>query len=130
MTARHHRKPNDGLRAKSNRENVLLIVNGRNGGIAAATNTGLRAAKGTWIAFLDHDDVIAPYALRMIRQALEQTPTARFLYTDELIVDDNLRITGALLKPAYDPILLDGVNYINHFSVYQTFAPEGDQLPP
>ncbi len=101
------------------RKNVMLIVNRRNGGIAAATNTGLRAAKGSWITFLDHDDVIAPYALKMIRQTLEQNPTARFLYTDELIVDDNLRITGALLKPAYDSVLLDGVNYINHFSLYR-----------
>ncbi|MDW5315994.1 glycosyltransferase family 2 protein [Rhizobium sp. PL01] len=107
------------FQSQKHRENVLLIVNGSNGGIAAATNTGMRAAKGTWIAFLDHDDVIAPYALKMMRQALEQNPTAEFLYSDELIVDDNLRITGALLKPAYDPILLDGVNYINHFSVYR-----------
>jgi GT2 family glycosyltransferase len=99
--------------------NVVMIVNGRNGGIAAATNVGLRSAKGTWVAFLDHDDVIAPHALTVIRQALEHNPTAHFLYTDELIVDDNLRIKGALLKPAYDPVLLDGVNYINHFSVYR-----------
>lgn len=105
--------------AQQQRSNVKFMMNARNGGIAAATNAGLRAANGTWISFLDHDDVIAPFALKIIRQTLEQNPTAHFLYTDELIVDDNLRINGALLKPAYDPVLLDGVNYINHFSVYR-----------
>lgn len=104
---------------QKHRSNVTMIRDSRNLGIAAATNAGLRAAKGTWAAFLDHDDVIAPYALKIIKLALEKNPTAYFLYTDELIVDDNLRIKGAFLKPAYDPILLDGVNYINHFSVYR-----------
>jgi GT2 family glycosyltransferase len=101
------------------RDNFIMIVNRTNGGIAAATNAGLRSTRGTWVAFLDHDDVIAPHALTVIRQALENNPAAHFIYTDELIVDDNLRIRGALLKPAYDQVLLDGVNYINHFSVYR-----------
>jgi GT2 family glycosyltransferase len=104
---------------QKHRTNVTMIMSNRNSGIAGATNAGLRMAKGTWIALLDHDDVIAPYALIMIKRTLEKNPTAEFLYTDELIVDDNLRIKGAFLKPAYDPVLLDGVNYINHFSVYR-----------
>lgn len=101
------------------KDNIRFVLNARNGGIATATNAGLRQARGLWVALLDHDDVIAPHAFRVVRHTLEQSPDANFLYTDELVVDDTLRPTGLMLKPAYDPILLTGVNYINHFSIYR-----------
>lgn len=98
---------------------IKLQLNAKNGGIAVATNAGMQRAKGEWVALLDHDDVIAPHALKVIRRALLDRPEAQFLYTDELVVDDHLRTTAAMLKPAYDPVLLTGVNYINHFSIYR-----------
>ena len=101
------------------RDNIRLVLNERNGGIAAATNAGLSQAQGQWIAFLDHDDVVAPHAFKVIRHTLEQNPEANFVYTDELVVDDTLKPTGVMLKPAYDSVLLTGVNYINHFSIYR-----------
>ncbi|MGY5779210.1 glycosyltransferase family 2 protein [Rhizobium sp. LEGMi135b] len=104
---------------RQSRGNVRFVLNERNGGIAAATNAGLSHAQGQWIAFLDHDDVIAPHAFKIIRRTLEQNPDANFVYTDELVVDDTLKPTGAMLKPAYDSVLLTGVNYINHFSIYR-----------
>ncbi|MBB3382566.1 MULTISPECIES: glycosyltransferase family 2 protein [unclassified Rhizobium] len=105
--------------SQQSKDNVRLVLSERNGGIAAATNAGLSHAKGQWIAFLDHDDVIAPHAFKLIRHTLELNPDANFLYTDELVVDDTLRPTGVMLKPAYDSVLLTGVNYINHFSIYR-----------
>jgi GT2 family glycosyltransferase len=104
-----------GKRAK----NVHVVRNEKNGGIGKATNAGLATARGTWVTFLDHDDVIAPHALKMIARTLQQHPEMMFLYTDELVVDDKLQPKGLLLKPAYDPVLLSGLNYINHFSVYR-----------
>lgn len=101
------------------KDNIRFVLNARNGGIAAATNAGLRQARGLWVALLDHDDVIAPHAFKVVRHTFEQYPDANFLYTDELVVDDTLRPTGLMLKPAYDPVLLTGVNYINHFSIYR-----------
>lgn len=98
---------------------VHVVRNETNGGIGKATNAGLATAKGTWVTFLDHDDVIAPHALKMIARSLQQHPNAMFLYTDEMVVDDKLQPKGLLLKPAYDPVLLSGLNYINHFSVYR-----------
>ncbi|WP_244557787.1 glycosyltransferase family 2 protein [Rhizobium hainanense] len=105
--------------SRQSKDNVRVVLNERNGGIAAATNAGLSQAQGQWIAFLDHDDVIAPHALKIIRRTLEQNPDANFVYTDELVVDDTLKPTGVMLKPAYDSVLLTGVNYINHFSIYR-----------
>lgn len=98
---------------------IRHLLNGMNRGIALTTNAGLEVARGEWITLLDHDDVIAPHGLKVIRQAIESSPQARFLYTDELVVDDTLKPTGLMLKPAYDPVLLSGVNYINHFSIYR-----------
>ena len=99
--------------------NVKVVTAMENGGIAVATNRGLELATGAWIAFLDHDDVIAPHALKLLANALAENPDAQFLYTDEVVVDEQLKPVGLMLKPAYDPILLTGVNYINHFSIYR-----------
>lgn len=107
------------LASRCSSQRIKLVRRSSNGGISAATNEGLAHATGEWIAFLDHDDLIAPHALKMLRKTLSEHSDAIFLYTDELVVDDRLKLKGAMLKPAYDPVLLTGVNYINHFSLYR-----------
>ncbi|MDH0910459.1 glycosyltransferase [Rhizobium pusense] len=106
-------------KAFASRKNIKIVRGSVNGGIAKATNSGLAEATGTWITLLDHDDVIAPHALKIIAKAIVDNPETEFLYTDELVVNDRLVPDGLMLKPAFDPVLLTGVNYINHFSVYR-----------
>ncbi len=98
---------------------VRVMENGTNRGIAAATNSGIERATGTWVALLDHDDALAPFAVSRVARALREHPDCRFLYTDEVITDRKLRPVDYFLKPAWDPVLLSGVNYVNHLSVYR-----------
>lgn len=98
---------------------VTILRVEENRGIAAATNRGIAHAAGQWIALIDHDDALAPYAVSQIAKALDSAPECQFLYTDEVVADDRLRPLNFVSKPAWDPVLLSGVNYINHLSVYR-----------
>src|SRR5205814_595477 len=44
-------------------ERIVLTRSDKRGGISAASNRGLQTAKGEWIGFLDHDDLLEPDAL-------------------------------------------------------------------
>jgi GT2 family glycosyltransferase len=96
-----------------------VVNSSANFGIAVATNAGIAAAEGVWIGLIDHDDALAPYAVSAIRRALTENPECQFLYTDEVITDGRLEPVDYFLKPAWDPVLLSGVNYINHLSLYR-----------
>jgi len=48
----------------------FLKINRPNGGVSAARNTGLAAAKGEYIYMMDHDDLIPAYALQKLLHAL------------------------------------------------------------
>lgn len=93
---------------------IKLITRRKNGGIANATNDGLKAAKGKFIAFFDHDDLLEPEALEIMLLA-QAASGAKLLYSDE----DKVERGGSLSEPHFKPdfnyrFLLD-VNYICHF---------------
>jgi GT2 family glycosyltransferase len=90
-----------------------------NSGIAVASNSALAEARGTWIGFIDHDDALTPFAVARLSETIMQNPAASFIYTDEVITDEKLAPQAYYLKPVYDPVLLSGVNYMNHLSLYR-----------
>ena len=51
----------------------LKVIHRENGGLAAARNTGLKAATGDWLLFLDSDDTYTPDAFAVLRAALDET---------------------------------------------------------
>ncbi|MEO8565391.1 MAG: glycosyltransferase, partial [Betaproteobacteria bacterium] len=90
-----------------------------NGGIAAASNTALGLVTGKFVALIDHDDEIAPWALQLVAEALARNPDAVLLYSDEDKIDEQGRRYQPYFKPDWDPVLLTAQNYISHLSVYR-----------
>lgn len=58
----------------------IRYVRRRNGGLPAARNTGLLAARGEYVAFLDDDDRFLPKKLERQLSMLRQRPELGFVY--------------------------------------------------
>ncbi|MSR32354.1 MAG: glycosyltransferase [Gemmataceae bacterium] len=73
--------------AEDTRVHALLL--GKNHGVSGATNAGIRAAGGTHILFMDHDDYLEPHALHRFAQSIEEH-NPDFMYADEALTSEDL----------------------------------------
>lgn len=113
---------------------IVYRVLAENLGIAGNTNAAIALAGGEWIAFLDHDDLLAPDALfeavSLIRRGPKDITGVEatgygdgvsqydVIYTDE----DKIDMEGKVhfqphLKPDFNMDLLRSNNYITHFTL-------------
>jgi GT2 family glycosyltransferase len=89
-----------------------------NGGISANSNAALAMARGEFIALLDHDDELTPFALERMAEAIAAEPEADFLYSDKDSIDEDSTLRqNALFKPEWSPEILWSVNYLTHFNL-------------
>jgi len=64
--------------ARAMSQSVQVLQNRRGKGAAGARNTGVFAARGTWVGFFDSDDLCYPDFLRRQRDAFAMLPQARW----------------------------------------------------
>jgi O-antigen biosynthesis protein len=100
---------------------IRVIFAEENRGIAGNSNLALQSAQGEFVALLDHDDVLAPFALYEVVQQLNQDQAWDLLYSDhDLLAADGTYRFHPLFKPDWSPEILLSANYLTHLTVLRT----------
>ncbi len=106
---------------------IKVISLDENLGIAGNTNAAIAIASGEFIGFLDHDDLLAPFALYSVAKTITENPECDLVYSDEDKITENSEMRYApFFKPAFSPDYLRTNNYICHFLVVRKTS--GDQI--
>ncbi|MGG7463954.1 glycosyltransferase [Plantibacter sp. YIM 135347] len=99
---------------------ITVVALPENRGISGASNAGLEAATGEFIALLDHDDTITTDALQRFETVLAGNPEVDYAYSDQdLLSGDGSVAYGDFRKPAWSPERFLGQMYTSHLSVFR-----------
>jgi GT2 family glycosyltransferase len=106
----------------------------KNLGISENSNKAIDDASGEFIALLDHDDVLAPFALFEVVDCLNRKQELDFIYSDKDCMTADGKRFNPLFKPDWSPDTMLSANYVTHLCVVRTslvkelggFRPETD----
>ena len=70
------------------RDGRVRVIHRKNGGLSAARNSGIEAARGEFLAFVDADDIVAPDYLEQLYHALRSTGADMALCAVEDVNED------------------------------------------
>lgn len=93
---------------------IKITLQSEASGISATTNRAADLAKGEFLVFLDHDDLLDAYALPAFAQELQKKPETDILYSDEDRFDDDYQRQHPGFKPQFSLEKLLCTNYIHH----------------
>lgn len=77
----------------------IIIVNQKNRGLAGARNTGIRHARGEYLAFLDGDDLWLPDKLEKHVKHLDNSPSVGLSFSRSAFIDEAGNRLGTFQMP-------------------------------
>lgn len=91
----------------------------QNLGIAENTNQALQLATGDFAGCLDHDDLLAPFALYQMVRAINENPECDIFYSDEDRLNEKRGRHTPFFKPDWSPEFLYSCMYLGHLTLYR-----------
>ena len=73
----------------------IRVIHQKNRGVSCARNAGIDVAQGHYITFVDSDDWVAPDYLRLLYEALQNTPEASISFCEYYNVKDGVETINA-----------------------------------
>lgn len=98
-------------------QRIQVVFRPENGHISATSNSALEIAKGEYVLFMDHDDLLTQHCLWEIVKAINANASPDIIYSDEDKIDENRFHQSAYFKPDWSPDHLLASNYIGHVCV-------------
>jgi O-antigen biosynthesis protein len=105
----------DGYRGVDPRIKIVGAVSDMDA--AEAANLAAEHSIGSFLAFLEHGDLLDADAVDFVVRAIERNPQADVLYTDEDKIEPDGSLCEPDLKPDWSPEHLLSAMYINHLMV-------------
>lgn len=107
----------------------IRYIHQANRGVSAARNAGLRAAEGTYIAFLDSDDIWEPFKLALQIAYLEAHANVDLICTDFATFTDDGPLAGVGLRETYRSVQRHGGRFHEMFPVSEAFDFDNRRIP-
>ncbi len=95
-------------------ERIKISLASQQSGISTATNRAASIAAGEFLVFLDHDDLLNPYALSAFAQRLQKKTATDIIYADEDRFNADYQRIHPGFKPDFSLEKLLCTNYIHH----------------